>query len=449
MAAGTDALVDNGIHSTDWVSRLSSVILFSLLLYSVVGIPDFNRTAAVAASTDHVSPVNRFIWLGLLSLSLPLIRARWQAVLQLVRSSWLLIGLFLYFTCSTTWALDPTASSRRIMFAWIEIILAVTLTCTIPDRKTLLRFIFISCLVAGVADLVVWIIMPGYAMTSEGLAGIQDQKNQTGLIMMYGLLAGGPLLLYRPPKRERYRILAGMALLFFLLLASRSKTCLSIIILMPPLVWLFYRLTHSRLSLSVAVIISLLAILTCIIFGYFLWCEDTNAAPFAPFQKMTFTSRTDLWSFMLEEIQKRPWLGAGFYSFWSIDPSVQPSLKTSMWFGSEAHINEAHDGYLDLMASGGAVGFAIGIAVLVRTLTLAIEALARTGPPDAAAPSRLSNPQACFHLAFLLALCIHNFTESNLFSNNGLLAVALYFSIFDLEYWKRSSRPPAPSYRRM
>ncbi|WP_102326319.1 hypothetical protein [Komagataeibacter saccharivorans] len=115
MAAGTDALVDNGIHSTDWVSRLSSVILFSMLLYSVVGIPDFNRTAAVAASTDHVSPVNRFIWLGLLSLSLPLIRARWQAVLQLVRSSWLLIGLFLYFTCSTTWALDPTASSRRII----------------------------------------------------------------------------------------------------------------------------------------------------------------------------------------------------------------------------------------------------------------------------------------------------------------------------------------------
>ncbi len=60
------------------------------------------------------------------------------------------------------------------------------------------------------------------------------------------------------------------------------------------------------------------------------------------------------------------------------------------------------------------MGFAIGIAVLVRTLTLAIEALGPPGPPDAAAPTRLSNPQACFHLALLLALCIHNFTESNL-----------------------------------
>ncbi|WP_102326317.1 hypothetical protein [Komagataeibacter saccharivorans] len=135
--------------------------------------------------------------------------------------------------------------------------------------------------------------MPGYAMTSEGLAGIQDQKNQTGLIMMYGLLAGGPLLLYRPPKRERYRIWQAMALLFFLLLVQPSKTCLSIIVLMPPLVCFFNRLTHSACPVRCG--------------HHFpaghpdlhrIWLfpvvRGHECRPFRPVQKMTFTSRTDL-----------------------------------------------------------------------------------------------------------------------------------------------------------
>ncbi|WP_025811431.1 O-antigen ligase family protein [Komagataeibacter kakiaceti] len=442
MAEQADSILGKNIQQTDWVSRLSTILLCAMMLFSIVSVPDFNRTASVAASTDHVNPINRFVWLGLLSMALPLIRARWAQILRLIKASWLLIGLFLYFTCSTVWALDPAISTRRIMFAWIEIILAVTLTCTMKDRKYLLKFIFISCLVAAVADLIVWILMPGYAMTSEGLAGIQSQKNQTGLIMMYGLLAGAPLLLYRPPKRERYRILAGMGLLFLLLLASRSKTCLGIIMVMPVLVVLFFKLTHSRMSLSVAIVTSISAIFICIVFGYFIWCEITNVSPFALFQDMTFTSRTDLWSFMFQEIQKRPWFGAGFYSFWSIDPSVQPSLKTSMWFGSEAHINEAHDGYLDLLATGGAVGFIWGLSVIIRTFTLALEALGRAGRPDPARPTVLSYPLACFHVSFLCALCIHNFTESNLFCNNGMLAVALYFTIFDLEDWEENDDQP-------
>ena len=442
MAEQADSILGRNIQQIDWVSRLSTILLCCMMLFSIVSVPDFNRTGTVAAGTDHVNPINRFVWLGLLSMALPLIRARWVQVLRLMKASWLLIGLFLYFTCSTTWALDPAISTRRVMFAWIEIILAVTLTCTMRDRKYLLKYIFISCMVAAIADLIVWILMPGYAMTSEGLAGVQSQKNVTGLIMMYGLLAGGPLLLYRPPKRERYRIIAGMVLLFLLLLASRSKTCLGIILVTPVTLLLFIKLTHSRMSLSVAIIVSLLAIFTCTIFGYFLWCEAENISPFALFQDMTFTSRTDLWSFMLEEIQKRPLFGAGFYSFWSIDPSVQPSLKTSMWFGSEAHINEAHDGYLDLLATGGAIGFVWGMAVIIRTFVLAIDALARTSRPNPATPTVMSYPLACFHICFLFALCIHNFTESNLFCNNGMLAVALYFSIFDLEYWQKNDDHP-------
>ncbi|GAB6969094.1 hypothetical protein JCM25156A_31330 [Komagataeibacter kakiaceti JCM 25156] len=91
---------------------------------------------------------------------------------------------------------------------------------------------------------------------------------------------------------------------------------------------------------------------------------------------------------------------------------------------------------------GGAVGFIWGLSVIIRTFTLALEALGRAGRPDPARPTVLSYPLACFHVSFLCALCIHNFTESNLFCNNGMLAVALYFTIFDLEDWEENDDQP-------
>jgi hypothetical protein len=50
----------------------------------------------------------------------------------------------------------------------------------------------------------------------------------------------------------------------------------------------------------------------------------------------------------------------------------------------------------------------------------------------------MARPTAIFHLTFLLGLLVHNFTESNLFSNGGLLAVGLLICILDLEKWRTS-----------
>ncbi len=420
-----------------WVHRLSAWVLLLTLLYSAIGTPNFHRDALTASDTDSVNPINRFIWLALLAAALPLIRVRWSRLQDTFKAAWPLIGLFIYFTCSTFWALDPDASKRRVLLAWVQIILVATLTCSIRDRLLLIRCIFLSCVLTACADLVTWIIMPGYAMTDEGLAGLQPQKNLTGLIMMYGLLAGGTLLFCSPSRRERRWTLGGNALLLALLLASRSKTCLAIILVIPGLLWLFSALVRSSRAVAIAIACGTAGSAIAVIFGYLIWCTTTNNDPTFLFRDMTFTGRTDLWTFMLLEIQKRPWFGAGFYSFWAINPAIQPSLKTSMWFGSEVHINEGHQGYIDLMATGGIVGFTLGVGILIYAIILAIKAIAKTSARNRPHPVVMTKPVAFFHLAFFLALSIHNFTESNLFSNNGFLAMALYFSLFELTSWNR------------
>lgn len=420
-----------------WVHRLTASLLLFALLYSVIGIPNFHRNVVTVASTDAVNPYNRFIWLALLAMSLPLLKIKWIEFFILFQKSWIIILLFIYFTFSTSWALDPDISRRRVMLAWIQIIIVATLTCSLRDRLLLIRFIFLVCVFTAFADLAAWVVVPGYAMTSEGLAGIQLQKNQTGLIMMYGLLAGATLLFCGPSQQKRWLIGGGLAVLFVVLLASRSKTSVAIILVIPAVLSLFSMLVRSTWATIVAIMCVAVSGMIGTAFGYLVWCDMTNDDPLAPFQKMTFTGRTDLWTFMLGEIQKHPWLGAGFSSFWAINPGVQPSLKTSMWFGSDALINEAHNGYLDLIATGGLVGFVLGVSVLIYAIILAIKAIANTPVYSKSQSTIMTRPLAFFHLGFLLALGIHNFTESNLFSNSNLLAVALYFSFFDLAYWKK------------
>ena len=185
--------------------------------------------------------------------------------------------------------------------------------------------------------------------------------------------------------------------------------------------------------------------LAALAFGYLAWCGITNTDPFLPLRGATFTGRTDLWSFVMDEIAQRPWFGAGYSSFWAIDPAVQPSLKSDMWFGVYTIINESHQGYLELLATGGVAGFAGGLLVLFRALALAGRAVSRAEPAAVAwRTGRLAYPTAAFHMALLVGLVVHNFTESNLFSNNSVLAIALVLAVIDLEKWRLATWRPRP-----
>jgi O-antigen ligase len=67
----------------------------------------------------------------------------------------------------------------------------------------------------------------------------------------------------------------------------------------------------------------------------------------------TLTDRTKIWAFLLS-MHTNPVVGTGFESFW-IGPRLQ-------WFWNNAglgHINEAHDGYLQIYLELGWVGLAL------------------------------------------------------------------------------------------
>ena len=433
----------------DWVNRLSAVVLTAMLIYVIVGIPEFDRDALEtlqAASTDAVNPLNRFVWLGLLAMAAPVMVARRAAISALLRANWPLVLLMLYFAASALWALDPPVSARRVMFSVVQLVLAATLISGLRRAVTLHILIVAACAAAAAADLAVWIAMPGYAMTPEGLAGLQTQKNQTGLLMMYGCLASGTALFLVRGRPARWFMMGALMMMLVLLVATRSTTSQAITLLTPVVVLCV--LLAVRLSAPViwALGAGLLALLAGLAAAYLAWCALTDADPWVPLRGATFTGRTDLWSFVLAEIEKRPWFGAGFSSLWAINPAVQPSLQTGTWFGTYTIINEGHQGYLDLLATGGVVGFTGGMFVVLRALGTALRAVSRAEPAhDAWRSGRLAFPSAVFHLSLVLSLLVHNLTESNLFTNNSLLAVALILAVLDLGRWSSALPHVAPA----
>lgn len=425
-----------------WVQRLSITVLVLTLLYVLFGVPGEDVSALSDTSqTDRVSAYNSYVWLGLLALAMPVLSRRWREVVRLMLSNKVLLALLCYFALSVTWALEPGASARRLLFTLVQFALFAILLSGMRRAPVLHVAIAATCALAAMADLGFWVIHPGIAMADDGFAGLQGQKNQAGLLMMYGILAAVPCMFLVRHWAWRLALALGSLVMLLLLFETRSTTSMSVVLMCALVVPAM--LLIAKLPKPVIWLVALSAMLTVATaaFGYLAWAEMAGRDPLLPLRGVTFTQRTDIWSFVVDEIKMRPWFGAGYSSFWSIDPTVQPSLKSDRWFAVDVVINEAHDGYLDALATGGVVGLIGSVAVLGRAIAVACRAI--MGTRSAASSWReggMARPTAAFHLALLLGLVLHNFTESNLFSNNALLAVALLLALLDLEKWRISER---------
>lgn len=76
------------------------------------------------------------------------------------------------------------------------------------------------------------------------------------------------------------------------------------------------------------------------------------------------TGRAPIWHFVLETIQKRPWLGFG-YGFWD----VLSTEKLNIWYAMGWAVPHAHEEFLDVTLQTGIVGlclevFCLGLALL-------------------------------------------------------------------------------------
>ena len=340
-----------------WLGLWGSAVLIAMLLYMLIGQQPYNHEAVLDPVTGvaPVSPINRIFWLGLFGLSVPIFWFRRTLLVETVRRLWPLIVLLIWFAATTRWALDPGVSSKRLFLYVVQTAICVAVSLSIRNGHRMHTAMAIACAIMVGIDLFSWVFLHGRSITPLGLAAIHTHKNTLGAVMLFCGIVFGTYLVSQKTALGRGFWIGVLLAGFALLVASRSKTSLAIYVVAAMFAPLLIVYLRSRSLTMLAVAVTGSAMLGLSVLAWVAWCAVQGLDPLGPLSHLTFTMRTDVWKFSLNQWAQRPWTGLGFGSFWDIDPGVQPSLQTDEWFAKpDAYTNESHNGYIDLAVTTGA-----------------------------------------------------------------------------------------------
>jgi len=428
------------VRSDDLVALWSAVVLVLMLLYLMIGQSPYKHEVELDPLTGAAvaSPLNRMIWLALLGLSVPILWFRRAEVLTAVQRLWPLLLMFLWFAATTSWAIDQPTSGRRLFLYVVNLIICVALVTGLRDARRMHAAIATACAIVIIIDVVSWIVAPAKSMTFLGLAAIHNHKNTLGSVMLLSGLVISPYILFE--RRLAWRLFWGAMFLgcVALLIGSKSKTSMAILavgILATPVILAVLRL---RLGALQALLAASLLLVAGALFGWLTWSYGNGMDPLGPLRKLTFTQRTEVWAFALDEFAKRPLTGLGFASFWDVDPKIQPSLQTGEWFAQpNSYTNESHNGYIDLLVTTGIFGL-LGALYLLGRWTLRSLTLMRRGLMARTAEGRADLPYSVYLGMFPLVFFVHNWMESSFFTANAMFGIVILLLGIDVDMRFRS-----------
>jgi exopolysaccharide production protein ExoQ len=434
-----------------WISAWTWVLLVATMLYVLIGSNPYQHDAVFDPLTGGsvISPVNRVIWLALLAFAAPVLWWRRADLVDAARRLWPLALLFVWFIATTRWATDPDASSRRLFLYIVDLLICLAVSLGLKDPRRLHSGLAVACAIVVVIDLGSWIVAPAASMTDIGLAAIHTHKNTLGAVMLLTGMICAPYALAQQGLMGRMFWGSVTIASFVLLIASRSKTSLGILVAAAIVGPLLIVLLKRRAEVVWGLGASALALLMASALMWLAWCAMQGQDPLAPVEKLTFTQRTDVWRFTVDQFRLHPWRGVGFGSFWDVDPKVQPSLQTDLWFAQQdAPTNESHNGYLDLLVTTGIPGLIGALLLLFRWMGRGL-ALLRRALLDPLGGEGRALPYLVYLGFFPLVFVVHNFMESTYFNPNSLFGfiILLVGVDIDMRHVAPSSITPAVARR--
>lgn len=418
-----------------WISAWTWVLLVATMLYVLIGAAPYQHEVVLDPLTGGavMSPINRYIWLGLLGFASPILWWRRSELADALRRLWPVALLSIWFIATSRWAIDPDASGRRLFLYGVDLIICLAVSLGLKNSRRMHGALAVACAIVVGVDLGSWIVAPVASMTEIGLAGIHTHKNTLGAVMLLTGLICVPYAAGQQGLMGRIFWWSVFIASFVLLVASKSKTSLAILIAAGVVGPILLAALRSRGAVLWGLGFSVLALIAAAVFGWLAWCAVQGLDPLAPAEKVTFTQRTDVWRFTISQVLQHPWSGVGFGSFWDVDPKVQPSLQTDLWFAQpDAPTNKSHNGYLDLLVTTGIPGLIGALALLFRWIGRSLALLRRAVLDPLAAEGR-ALPYFCYLAFFPLVFVVHNFMESTYFNANSIFGFIIILIGVDID----------------
>lgn len=312
---------------------------------------------------------------------------------------------------TSLWAVEPDISFRRFLLTVFitTVIVAPTLAARSSDR--LLKISFVAFVI--MALLSSWSVLTT-SPTALGHAAIYPHKNYFAAVassmMLFALYH-----VFGTSRLYRWSAIGLLILGVWFLAEARSKTCIALILLVPPLSY-GAAFAARYLRVSPALLLPAVGIATYGIyeFGAQSGFWDFHAFATTVFGDPTLTQRTDIWNFAMKKIAERPWLGYGYEVFWGASHN-SPSIREAPGF--VAQMPHAHNGYLDTLLQTGIVGLALLAVMLITALH------------SAGRVARRSFALGGFCLSLLMFSVLHNLLETTWFRSFNLTSMTVALAV--------------------
>jgi O-antigen ligase len=389
-------------------ARFSVALLIPILWLSIsasrtVGQWAAGRVGSEASSSEleEGSSLDAACFGGLALAGIGVLIKRRRRTVKVLRANWPLLLFFSYCALSIAWSQFPMVAFKRWIKAVGDVSMVLVVFTDPRPRTALRRFLTWPGFVLLPLSILLIRYYPSMGRawsywTGEAYnVGVATGKNGLGYVCLVFCLGSLWCILsaMRRGFKEHSRgmLIANTTVLligFWLFHLADSATSLGcfviggLIMLLAggPVMRRKRALIHSMVG----------AVLVLVVYGLFL--DPTIGLTSAVGRDSSLTGRTRIWSIVLP-LTVNPIVGAGYESFWL------GSRLDKIWVENGQHLNQAHNGYLEIYLDLGWVGLILLLIVIVQGYRSVIQAIRQV--------PNLGSLQ----LALLVVAVIYNFTE--------------------------------------
>lgn len=351
--------LSNKLHSRfNTIDALIKLNFFLIVLVTFFGarIPfhPSNYQTHFGAETSNVT--NQLLYLFLFFSSIVVVIKRFDRTLSFIKAEKYLSLFVLLCLVSALWSDYPFLSIKRSFQLFVMFLVVLEALINI-EPKILLKQLKI------VVSLYLFFNLFGCLFISAAIdpvfrtwRGIETQKNLLAHTTLYCLLSSIGFFVFERTNISKFYNSALILLSLFIIFMSRSSTNLIAVVLIVFLGFIFYIeiiFDQIKIGKKITGLMFLFFLSFAVIF--FIFASEIFALVPGFFGKdMTLSMRVPIWEYLWADVRNNFLLGYGFATYW-IMGHWRIELFASHFEGFK--VNEAHNGYLDILLQLGIVGF--------------------------------------------------------------------------------------------